>query len=151
MIRHLDLNRREITSFMGNLTAATNARDLTDVLPRAQQLGSTDPVHFLRVAAPLGPESLTFYPRPLGNSRANAYAAPGTLERLASGLPAYDSRGCSNGDVAPPAQTDPPELQPLIELFVFRTKGRDVARPGCAAQGAHPGYGTTYPRLEPEP
>jgi phospholipid/cholesterol/gamma-HCH transport system substrate-binding protein len=151
MIRHLDLNRREVTSFMANLTATTNARDLPDVLPRAQQLGSRDPVHFLRVSAPLGPESLTFYPRPLGNSRANAYATPGTLDRLASGLPVYDSRGCSNGDLAPPAATDPPELQPLVELYVFRTKGRDVARPGCVSQGAFPEFGTSYPRLEPEP
>jgi phospholipid/cholesterol/gamma-HCH transport system substrate-binding protein len=151
MIAHLDRNRREVTSFMGNLTAVTNARDLTDVLPRAQQLGSTDPVHFLRVAAPLGPESLAFYPRPLGNSRANAYAVPDALDRLASGLPVYDDRGCSNGDVAPPASTDPPELQPLIELYVFRTTGRDVARPGCAAQGPHPDFGTAFPRLEPEP
>jgi virulence factor Mce-like protein len=151
MARHLDTNRREITSFMANLTAATNGRDLTDVLPRAQQLGSRDPVHFLRVAAPLGPESLAFYPRPLGNSRANAYAAPGALDRLASGLPVYDTRGCSNGDVAPPTSADPPELAPLIPLYAFRTTGRDVARPGCVAQGPYPGFGTSFPQLRADP
>jgi phospholipid/cholesterol/gamma-HCH transport system substrate-binding protein len=151
MVRHLDLNRREITSFMANLTAATNGRDLPDVLPRAQQQGYRHPLHFLRVSAPLGPEAVTFYPRPLGNSRANAYAVPGTLDRLASGLTVYDARGCSNGDVAPPATSDPPELAPLIPLYAFRTTGRDVARPGCAPQGPFPGFGTSFPQLRAEP
>lgn len=151
MVRHLDANRREIASFMANLTATTNGRDLAEVLPRAQQLGSNDPVHFLRVASPLGPESLAFYPRPLGNSRANAYAAPGMLDRLAAGLPVYDSRGCSNGDVAPPTSADPPELAPLVPLYAFRTEGRDVARPGCVPQGLFPGFGTSFPQLRAEP
>jgi hypothetical protein len=151
MVRHLGANRREVTSFLANLTAATNGRDLTDVLPGAQAQGSTDPVHFLRIAAPLGPESLSYYPRPLGNSRANAYALPGTLERLASGLPVYDGRGCSNGDVAPPTSADPPELAPLVPLYAFRTTGRDVARPGCVEQGAFPGFGTRFPQLRADP
>jgi ABC-type transporter Mla subunit MlaD len=146
MIGHLGSNRREITSFMANLTAATNARDLPEVLPRAK-----DPVHFLRVASPLGPEALAFYPRPLGNSRANAYALPGALDRLAGGLPVYDDRSCSNGEAGAPASAVPPELQPLIQLYVFRTTGRDVARPGCSAQGAFPGFGTTFPQLRAEP
>jgi phospholipid/cholesterol/gamma-HCH transport system substrate-binding protein len=151
MVRHLDGSRREITSFMANLTAATNGRDLTEVLPRALQLGSRDPVHFLRVAAPLGPESLAFYPRPLGSSRANAYAAPGMLDRLASGLPVYDSRGCSNGDVAPPLSADPIELASLVPLYAFRTAGGDVARPACIGQGAFPGFGTRFPQLRADP
>jgi virulence factor Mce-like protein len=146
MIRHLDTSRREITSFMGNLTAATNGRDLPEVLPRAQ-----NPVNFLRVAAPLAPEGLTYYPRPLGSSRANAYAAPGALDRLASGLPVYDSRPCSNGDVLPPASADPPEVAPLIPLYAFRTTGRDVARPACVPQGPFPGFGTSFPQLRADP
>ncbi len=88
MIQHLGANRREITSFMANLTASTLGRDL----PAGQRLPlAKDPVQYLRVASVLGPESLTFYPRPLGNSRANAYPAPGTLDQLASGLPVYDA------------------------------------------------------------
>ncbi|MGH2763258.1 MAG: MlaD family protein [Thermoleophilaceae bacterium] len=149
MIRYLDLNRREITAFVGNLVAASLARDLAGragTLPRA-----TDDVHYLRTAQPLGPEALSFYPRPLGNSRANAYALPGHGDRLASGLPVYDTRGCDNGDVPPPESADPPELQPLVELYAFRTSGRDVARPGCVGQGAFPEFGTSFPRLEPEP
>ena len=147
MIQHLGANRREITSFMANLTASTLGRDLPQVtLPLAK-----DPVQYLRVASVLGPESLTFFPRPLGNSRANAYPAPGTLDGLASGLLVYDGRGCANGDVAPPESADPPELQPLVSQYVFRTQGRDVARPGCAEQGAYPGFGTSFPQLRAEP
>ena len=149
MIQHLGANRREITSFMANLTASTLGRDLggrQGTLPRAK-----DPVQYLRVASVLGPESLTFYPRPLGNSRANAYPAPGTLDGLASGLPVYDGRGCANGSVAPPESADPPELQPLISLYVFRTEGRDVARPGCTEQGPYPGFSTSFPQLRAEP
>jgi phospholipid/cholesterol/gamma-HCH transport system substrate-binding protein len=147
MVRHLDLNRREITSFAGNLVAATLARDLAGVtLPRAR-----DDVHYLRTASPLGPEALGFYPRSLGNSRANAYPLPGHADRLASGLPVYDTRACANGSVAPPASADPPELQPLVELWAFRAAGRDVARPACIGQGAWPGYGTAFPQLRAEP
>jgi phospholipid/cholesterol/gamma-HCH transport system substrate-binding protein len=149
MLAHLGANRREITSFMANLTSATLGRDLGGEFGTLER--AKDPVSYLRVAAPLGPEALTFYPRPLGNSRANAYAAPGALDRLASGLPVYDARGCSNGDPLPPATADPPELQPLIQQFVFRTLGRDVARPGCVEQGAYPGFGTSFPQLRAEP
>jgi hypothetical protein len=53
--------------------------------------------------------------------------------------------------VAPPSSADPPELQPLVELYMFRTSGRDVARPACVAQGPFPEFGTSFPRLEPEP
>jgi phospholipid/cholesterol/gamma-HCH transport system substrate-binding protein len=149
MVQHLGANRREITSFMANLTTSSLGRDLPGdfgTLPRAK-----DPVQYLRVASLLGPESLSFYPRPLGNSRANAYPAPGTLDQLASGLPVYDARGCSNGSVAPPGSADPPELQPLISLYVFRTEGRDVARPGCSEQGPYPGHTTSFPQLRAEP
>jgi virulence factor Mce-like protein len=147
MVSYLDLNRREITAFAGNFVASTLARDLAGVtLPRAKE-----DVHYLRTASPLGPEALGFYPRPLGNSRANAYALPGHGDRLASGLPVYDTAGCDNGDVAPPESADPPELQQLVELYAFRTSGRDVARPGCVAQGPYPGFGTSFPQLRAEP
>ncbi len=149
MVQHLGANRREITSFMANLTASTLGRDTGGQfgsLPRAK-----NDVQYLRVASLLGPESLSFYPRPLGNSRANAYPAPGTLDQLASGLPVYDARGCANGSVAPPESADPPELQPLISQFVFRTEGRDVARPGCSEQGPYPGFSTKFPQLRAEP
>jgi phospholipid/cholesterol/gamma-HCH transport system substrate-binding protein len=144
MIRYLGLNRREVTAFVANLVAISLDRDVQ--LQRTQ-----DPVHYIRAAQPLGPEALSFYPRPLGNSRASAYSLPGQFERLAGGLPVYDTRACPGGGPPPPDSSDPVELQPLIKQFAFRTEGRDVARPACVAQGPFPEFGTSFPRLEPEP
>jgi phospholipid/cholesterol/gamma-HCH transport system substrate-binding protein len=148
MLRHINLNRRELTSLLANVTATTNARDFN---LEADGKLIEQPVNYLRAAALLAPEALTFYPRPLGYSRANAYAAPGWHDRLASGLTVYDTGGCANGDVAPPATADPPQLQPLVAANVFRTPGRDVARPPCIAQGPYPGFGTSFPQLRAEP
>jgi hypothetical protein len=58
---------------------------------------------------------------------------------------------CANGDVALPASAIPESLTPLIPTYVFRTTGRDTARPGCAGQGPFPGFGTTFPQLRAEP
>ncbi len=145
IVEYLGASKREITAFFANTVAASLSRDLN--LPRA----TNQPVHYLRTVQPLGPESLTFYPRPLGSSRANAYAAPGAFDSLASGLKVFDKRPCANGDVAPPADAVPPTLVPLVQLYVFRTTGRDTARPGCLEQGAFPGFGTSFPQLRAEP
>jgi phospholipid/cholesterol/gamma-HCH transport system substrate-binding protein len=144
MVRYLNLNRRELTAFLGNMVGATLARDGS--LP-----GTNNLVNYIRVAPALGPEGLTYYPRPLGNSRANAYPVPGASDRLASGLPVYDTRPCGNGTPGPPAATDPPELQRNIAEIVFRTTGRDVPAPGCVWQGPYPGFGTSFPRLTADP
>jgi phospholipid/cholesterol/gamma-HCH transport system substrate-binding protein len=158
IIQYLGLNKREITAAFGNVTAAANRAD--NDLP--------SPVHYLRATVPLGPEALSYYPRPLGASRANAYAAPGGADQLATGLPVYDSRPCANGDVAPPTSSDPPTLQDLVLPQVFRParlsdgkpepgeeqprpEDRNVLRPGCTAQGTYPGFSTTFPQLRAEP
>jgi phospholipid/cholesterol/gamma-HCH transport system substrate-binding protein len=144
MIRYLGLYRREINAFAANLVASTLDRDVN--LQR-----TNDPVHYIRAAQPLGPEALSFYPRPLGNSRANAYSLPDWMDRLTSGLTVYDTRSCANGGPLPPEASDPPQLQPLIKQFAFRTEGRDVARPACVAQGPFPGFGTSFPQLRADP
>ena len=147
---YLGQNRREITSFFGNVTASTNGRNVR----ASARAPASDPIHFLRASSMLSPQSLGYYPRALGQTRSNAYMGTNGMDRLASGLPSYDSRTCSNGDPAPPEQTGTPELMELALLaqqFAFRTTGRDVARPGCVGQGNFPGYSTQFPQLEPEP
>jgi phospholipid/cholesterol/gamma-HCH transport system substrate-binding protein len=152
LLDHLGQNKREITSFFGNVTATTSGR-----APDLVQNGpATDPIHYLRASSILNPQSLGYYPRALGQTRSNSYMAPGGLDRLASGLLTYDSRTCSNGDPAPPAQTGSPELVELAQLaeeYAFRTTGgdRNVARPACTGQGIYPGFTTQFPQLEPEP
>ena len=152
LLSHLGQNRREITSFFGNVTAATSGRSPSLIANGPE----SDPIHYLRASSSLSPQGLGYYPRALGQTRSNPYMAPGGLDRLASGLLTLDPRTCANGDPAPPAQTGDPqlvELALLAEEFAFRTTGgdRNVARPACVGQGTYPGFSTQFPQLEPEP
>lgn len=144
VFRYLGTARREITGFLGNVTAASQGR-LTQV-----GRGSGN-VNILRVSQMLSPEGLAFQRRPLGQSRRNAYVAPDGMDKLAGGLESLSTASCGNGDAAPPTATDPEGLIDLIQAYVFRTTGRDVARPACKAQGPLPGYGTAYPHLTADP
>lgn len=152
LLDNLGENRREIASFFANVTAATNGRsnELTRNGP------DSDPIHYLRASSSLNPQGLAYYPRPLGQTRTNAYMTPGGFDNLASGLRSYNTNTCSNGDPAPPAQTGTPdliELAQLAEEYAFRTTGgdRNVLRPACVGQGNYPGFNTQFPQLRPEP
>jgi phospholipid/cholesterol/gamma-HCH transport system substrate-binding protein len=152
LLDNLGQNRREIASFFGNATAATSGRS-PNLNPSA---ADSDPIHYLRASSSLSPQGLGYYPRALGQTRSNPYMAPGGLDRLASGLLSFETRTCANGDPAPPGQVGDAELVELAQLaeqFAFRTSGgdRNVARPACVGQGVYPGFGTQFPRLEPEP
>ncbi len=143
-IRHLAVVRRDLTSFLGNVTAATQGRAPTETGRRPQ-------LNYLRVAQTLSPEGLSFQRRPFGMSRRNAYVRPGGMDELARGLESLSTAGCDGDDPAPPTETDPGGLVDVIVAYVFRTTGRDVARPPCRQQGPQPGYGTAYPRLIADP
>ncbi|MEV4422817.1 MlaD family protein [Patulibacter sp. NPDC049589] len=138
LLRQISTGRREFTSFLGNVTAATNAR----------QRGVD--VRYLRVGASFGPQGLAYQPRLLGQARRNAYRVPGGGAGLAGGLPVLDAVGCSSGDPAQPTGLDAPVAERLL-TNVFRTPGRDVARPACATQGPWPGFGTLFPQLTADP
>lgn len=145
MLGYFGQNRREITAFFANTTAASLAGDL--ILPRA--FGKK--VHYLRTTQPLSPESLSYYPQAPGFSRNNAYSAPNAMDRLRTGLASFETRSCSNGNPAPPASADPEQLVPLVPIYVFRTTGRDIAAPPCFGQGNYPGFNTQFPQLRAEP
>lgn len=144
MIDYVGDHKREVASFFGNLTGASNPRDVA--LERTDQ-----DVHSLRITQTLNPQALAAYSRALGSSRANAYPAPGAFDSLATGVQSYDSRTCANGDVARPETADPATLTEFIRRYAFRTEGRDVARPACLQQTPHPGFDTIYPQLRAEP
>ena len=105
------------------------------------------PVHYLRTAQTLAPEALTFFPRTLGSTR-ERLPGPGG-DRLAAGLPG-SRRSCATATSRRRSRA-PRRCSPLIQQYVFRTTGRDAARPGCTAQGPQPGFGTTFPQLRAEP
>jgi virulence factor Mce-like protein len=133
ILRQVGIGRRDLTAFLGNVTAATNATDASG--PK-----------YLRAGAALTPQGLAFQPRVFGQTRRNAYVAPGGAAKLATGLDVLDPTGCTNGDPAQPAGLAPLPSERLL-TNVFRTPGRDVARPGCSAQGAFPGFSTLFPRV----
>lgn len=134
LFRQIGAGRRELTAFLGNVTAATNARDR-----------STN-ARYLRAGVTFSPQGLAYQPRLLGQSRRNAYRAPGGGASLTGGLRTLTGTGCGAGDPAQPTGLAADVAERLL-LNVFRTPGRDAARPGCAPQGAFPGFGTLYPRL----
>ena len=134
LLRQIADKRREFTAFLGNVTAATNARD--------RGTGA----RYVRVGVNFSPQGLAYQPRLLGQNRRNAYRAPGTSGGLLTGLRALDGTGCGNGDPGRPEGLEVGVAERLL-TNVFRTPGRDVARPACAAQGADPTFGTLFPRL----
>jgi virulence factor Mce-like protein len=145
MVDHIGKSKREVTAFFANTTAASQARSLPDVIPGARQ-----PVHYLRTSQGLTPESLTFYPRPLGSTRLNPYPKPGLLDELAGGLSILGTGDCGGPEISPPSDAAPSELAPLVAQFAFRSDGGPVARPACKPQGAYPGFSTAFPQLSAE-
>jgi phospholipid/cholesterol/gamma-HCH transport system substrate-binding protein len=143
MVRYIGLFKPEVTGFFGNVTASAEGATIT---PRGNKY-----LHILRSSQPLTPSALAFYPRPLGIDRNDAYRQPGVYNQLASGLPTLDPGQCSNGTPAPPSSTTPPSLAQMVEQYVFRTSGRDVAAPPCRGQGPIDSYSTQFPHLTAEP
>jgi ABC-type transporter Mla subunit MlaD len=87
----LNLYKHEITAAMGNVAAATNAVHLST---------TGHQIHYLRVIGPFEPESLATYPARLSSNRNTAYTPPLAYEKLASGLPNFDTSQCSSGITA---------------------------------------------------
>jgi ABC-type transporter Mla subunit MlaD len=136
----LNLYRNEFTSFFANIAAATNGK-------------LTNESHFLRVMSPLGPESVSTFPRRLTTNRNSAYSPPRWAEGLASGLPGFDTRQCSSGITAAlnpstpsssafKERTKKSELKESEDLFnrikkfafVEQTNTNSVPAPGCIQQ-----------------
>jgi phospholipid/cholesterol/gamma-HCH transport system substrate-binding protein len=109
----LGLYKREVTSLMGNVAAATNAVHLSS---QGKQ------IHYLRLLGPFGPETLATYPNRTTTNRNNAYSQPGAFNRLAKGLLSFDTRQCSSGITATLDSNTPNE-----KAFNERTGG-DVAK-----------------------
>jgi phospholipid/cholesterol/gamma-HCH transport system substrate-binding protein len=144
IVDYIGAYRREVTGFFGNVVGASQAHDVQ--LPR-----TPNEVHYLRTSQTLTPEALALLSRPLGMSRDDAYRAPGAFSALAAGLPVLDAAGCASGNPAPPASAIPASLVTLVQRYVFRTPGRNIAAPPCRRAGLIPGFSTAFPRLRAEP
>ena len=155
IIDHVSKSKREVTGFLGNTVASSEAFDIgSESNAGFGTLAGTDSsVRYLRISQFLSPESLTFYPRPLGTSRLNPYAKPGSLvEDLKAGQSIFGTGPCPVGNVAIPTTADPESVTELIQKFAFRTDDRNaVAAPACRVQGVYPGGDTSFPQLRAEP
>jgi phospholipid/cholesterol/gamma-HCH transport system substrate-binding protein len=137
----LGFYRRELAAFFGNVVGATEAKE-------APQNGG---LHYLRTENPLSPLGLAFYPHIPGFARQNAYAQPGAFDKLATGLQVFDSTNCSNGNPAPPTESIPDGLAPLIQQYVFRSPDRNIPAPPCVQAPPYPIFGTQFPQLRALP
>jgi phospholipid/cholesterol/gamma-HCH transport system substrate-binding protein len=162
----IGLHKRELTSFLANTTAATQAT-------------TGDGVHYLRTANPLNPENLAVYPRRLPTNRPNPYKLPGAYDELPRGLAVYEDRQCNPANLLPtvtnqpldavatvvsgtlpqipqtpltPEQAQaliPDELLQRVKQFAFGDPGAGVVAPPCRKQGPFDfgGSRTQYPHV----
>jgi len=118
LLQVASMYKHEITAFLGNATAATNAVGAgieTQALPQAG-------VRYLRVIAPLSPDALAGFSSRLSNNRTNPYVAPlGWANMARGGVESFNTAQCSGG---PTASLDP--NTPNDPAFNARTGG-DVA------------------------
>jgi len=152
LLTGLGLYKREVTSLLGNLAAATNAVHLN---------AAGEQTHYLRLLGPLGPETLSTYPNRTTVNRNNAYTRPGVFSNLAQGLPSFDTRQCSSGITAtldPNTPNEPAfnnrtegDVKKATEFFErlkhYAFAGQDssasVPAPGCSPQAPfEPIYGS---------
>ena len=93
VITGLGLYKHELTATMANIAAISNAKLTTEN-------AAGEHVHYLRAIGPFSPESLATYPSRTTTNRTNAYPQPLASKSLATGLPSFDTRGCTAGVTA---------------------------------------------------
>ena len=149
--------RREITALLGNVASATSPE--------------TNSSRYLRVLAPVMPESFATYGNRLRMNRTNPYIKPGGYARLAQGLEGFETSQCTGGIEATlpsraDAESDPdfsarvqdyadsnllspePDVAPgflydLLREYGFNTEQSTAAIPGakCLKQGPYTSVG----------
>jgi phospholipid/cholesterol/gamma-HCH transport system substrate-binding protein len=153
--------RKEITAFLGNLTATTQA---------VTSLPDGSAPHYLRTLTTLNPDSAAAYPRPLRWDRLNAYTKPGAYNALATHLPVFNTANCTNGLTAflNPADANDPDLPNRLPgntefferyqryAFAGRLSTDEVPQTACEKQGKFESVGrppreeTDYQHVRPQ-
>jgi phospholipid/cholesterol/gamma-HCH transport system substrate-binding protein len=115
LLRAVDLYKHEVTGFLGNVAAATNARTVTAESGR--------PLNYLRTVAPFGPDSLAAYPSRLKVNRVNPYVEPLGYLELPGGLQSFQTGHCAAGLTATLDPADaaafPGDLFDRLKKFAF--------------------------------
>jgi phospholipid/cholesterol/gamma-HCH transport system substrate-binding protein len=152
----LDDYRREVTAFLANVAAATNAENDEGTGPR----------NYLRLTPPFNPELIAAYPtNRLSSNRTNPYTAPRGYDKLAENLDSFETAHCSGGINAildPETPSDPDflarfpladdpeaEAQDLfnrIQQFVFAdsSDAAGAPQPSCSKQAPFASVGGAF-------
>jgi phospholipid/cholesterol/gamma-HCH transport system substrate-binding protein len=118
VVDYLGLYKQELVTQLANTSSATQAVETT---------AGGKARHYLRTIPIFAPEGLTIAQQRFGTNRHNPYFAPRALDKLASGLEAFDCR--HTGNPAPPGTPAPPcKLQPPIAFRGRRTAFPQIRR-----------------------
>jgi len=151
IIDYLGLYKREISAFIVNDAAATQATE--------RPFNQGNFLHYLRTANPVNPEMMTGWPFRLGTNRSNPYTEPGGYDKLETEghLEVFGGYLCTNRPV-PPAPEANEWLSAFvvgeIDKFVFGGDANRGKAPPCDPQaplGRVLGQSGTFPQLEPLP
>ena len=141
--------RHEVSAFLGNFTATTNA---TNDEGNGQR-------NYLRTLAPFSPEMLAAYPQRLRSNRANPYIQPQGYNRIKQGLQVFNDDDCLSGINAildPNAASNPnfnahtdgdvTQAQDLLDrmkefVFVGQNDSNNVPQPPCNQQAPQASIG----------
>jgi virulence factor Mce-like protein len=128
ILTYLGHYKHEITAFLANDVAATNASE--------RPFGSDVPVHYLRTTNPINPENLAAYPYRIATNRSNPYVEPLGYRKLKSGLEVLDDYYCTTNAAPPlspiPSPDLPEQLKALVQQFAFTASGPTA--PPCKEQ-----------------
>ena len=143
VLSYLGLYKREITAFLGNVTAATQATET------AAGGGS---LHYLRSTNPINAEVLSAYPYRLAGNRSNPYVEPGGYSKLASGLEVFGSYLCTSRQ--PPTLSEDIPAQERTPAQEFALTNNPTNAPPCKEQaplGRVVGQPGRFPQLQRNP
>jgi phospholipid/cholesterol/gamma-HCH transport system substrate-binding protein len=144
VIDYINSYRREIAGFFANGTAAAQAT--------APALSNGKLLHYVRVASPINPETLTDYAHRLSSNRGNPYLVPSGYDGLLAGLPVFGSYLCTSNPAPAIGPTIPASLAAVLSADYYTS---NPGGPSCTAQPplgeATTGQLQAFPQLQPIP
>ncbi len=132
VLDYINAYRRELVAFFANGTASTQAT--------AQNIAQNKLLHYVRVSAPVNPESLTAYAHRPYSNRSNPYLEPGGYSQLRNGLPVFGRYLCSSNPLPTIGALTGPFASILRSVYYTANPGG----PACKAQAP---LGTTIANL----
>jgi phospholipid/cholesterol/gamma-HCH transport system substrate-binding protein len=137
IIDYLGRYRQELAAFFANVSASTEATQAS--------LTSSKLTHYLRISAPVNPETLTAYAQRPESNRSNPYIAPGGYKQLLGGLASFGSYLCTANPLPAIGSSVPASLDLVLSTVYFTD---DPSGPACRAQSSL-ALSMSYPQLTP--